>query len=529
MPRRLCRPRRAYTEECGQSGVSIHGSRQRYAYEAAALVVARMADRPDIGRYRREVPLGEWASPHGRHHALVALGLGHALGDNVAEARQAAVAPQPVCRVERRPDRAAAGVRAMAAAAGAVGGLTVEDAVAERHLRGCGARRCRQGGSLAAGIGMHALGRRDGLRRRCGWRGRCRRWSDLVGAVAAVGDAPDPAMHVVADVERAVRPDGETRRTEGCAARLLVLAGESVGEHDIGSGCLAVGQRLEDDVVSALRQGRAVPRAVKGDEGAAAIAGRKLGAEIDRERVGRPMAGKSRDGALALSAEADGLAAVSAIFRREHELLLILIVVAFRPTVVGARRELDELLRRQVRALLGGVEARPVLVELVSAVLRGKQAAGRVEGEAFAVAQARGVTFSRREDLAGLVGVVTPDPAARLLLDAGIDAARGGDAIFRLAGVGRRAEVDEQVALAVDDEGMHRVIAGERQAGHDDGRRRGGHPLARGESVSEDAAILLGVQRAVVECDAGAAGAARLRRLAEALDEVGVAVALGVL
>ena len=161
-------------------------------------------------------------------------------------------------------------------------------------------------------------------------------------------------------------------------------------------------------------------------------------------------------------------------------------------------------------------------------MLRGKQAAGRVEGETFAVAQARGITFGRREDLAGLVGVVTPDPAARLLLDAGIDAARGGDAIFRLAGVGRRAQVDEQVALAVDDEGMHRVIAGERQARHDDGRWCGGCPLARGESVSEDAAVLLGVQRAVVECDAGAAGAARLRRLAEALDEVGVAVALGV-
>src|SRR5258708_15347241 len=131
MPRRLCWPRRAYTEECGQSGVAIHGCRQRYGCEAAPLMVARMADRPDIGRHRREVLLGERASPHGRHHALVALGLGHALGDDVAEARQAAVAPQPVCRVERRPDRAAAGVRAMAAAAGALCGLPLASAVAE--------------------------------------------------------------------------------------------------------------------------------------------------------------------------------------------------------------------------------------------------------------------------------------------------------------------------------------------------------------------------------------------------------------
>src|SRR3979409_171182 len=49
------------------------------------------------------------------------------------------------------------------------------------------------------------------------------------------------------------------------------------------------------------------------------------------------------------------------------------------------------------------------------------------------------------------------------------------------------------------------------------GRGGGGLRLAGGEGVSEDAAVLLGVQRTVVESDAGAAGAARLRRLAEAL------------
>ena len=44
-------------------------------------------------------------------------------------------------------------------------------------------------------------------------------------------------------------------------------------------------------------------------------------------------------------------------------------VVAFRPAIVGAFFELDNFLSRKLRALLGGKEARPVLRELVAAML----------------------------------------------------------------------------------------------------------------------------------------------------------------
>ena len=62
-------------------------------------------------------------------------------------------------------------------------------------------------GGASAGVRMSPLGRR----RQSGFdrddRGR-RRGGDLVRAVSIVGDAPDPAMNVVGNVERAVRAFG---------------------------------------------------------------------------------------------------------------------------------------------------------------------------------------------------------------------------------------------------------------------------------------------------------------------------------
>src|SRR4029079_6253718 len=107
----------------------------------------------------------------------------------------------------------------------------------------------------------------------------------------------------------------------------------------------------------ALRQRRAIPRSVEGDEGAAAIARRKLVAEIDRERIGRPVTREIRDRSSPLRAEPDGLPAIAAIFRREHKLFLVLVVLASRPAIVGALADLDQLLGRKLRALLGRVEA----------------------------------------------------------------------------------------------------------------------------------------------------------------------------
>ncbi len=81
------------------------------------------------------------------------------------------------------------------------------------------------------------------------------------------------------------------------------------------------------------------------------------------------MGGEEGDGSLFLSANPDRLAAVAAIFRREHQLLLDIVEIALRPAKIVALLDLQELLGRQVRALILVVELWPVLVELVAALL----------------------------------------------------------------------------------------------------------------------------------------------------------------
>ena len=73
------------------------------------------------------------------------------------------------------------------------------------------------------------------------------------------------------------------------------------------------------------------------------------------------------------------------------------------------------------------------------------------------------------------------------------------------------------------------MVAGEGQARHDDLGRPGGrdHPCRQG--VAHDAIVHLRKQPAVVKRDARATGAAFLASLAEAHDDIGPAVAGGVL
>src|SRR2546425_7309865 len=82
----------------------------------------------------------------------------------------------------------------------------------------------------------------------------------------------------------------------GGLSRLLHGSREPVGEDLVASRGLPVRERDEHDVVAALREGCAVPRAVKGDERAAAVVSRKLGAVVEDERVRRPMRREHRDG-----------------------------------------------------------------------------------------------------------------------------------------------------------------------------------------------------------------------------------------
>src|SRR5687768_8917411 len=107
-------------------------------------------------------------------------------------------------------------------------------------------------------------------------------------------DAPDATLLRVDDVRRSVRMHRETYRPVSRIARIVVgdLSRESVGEHFVLSGRLAVLQRLEHDLVSCLRLRRAIPAAVKGDEGAVAILLRKALARIEHEVVRGPVRGE---------------------------------------------------------------------------------------------------------------------------------------------------------------------------------------------------------------------------------------------
>ncbi len=135
------------------------------------------------------------------------------------------------------------------------------------------------------------------------------------------------------------------------------------------------------------------------------------------------MAGKESDGRFFLSADADGLA-VAAIFWGENELLLKAVEIAFGPTEIGAFREFDHFFRRQLMALLRRIEMRPVLIELIAAVLRIEETPRCIEGKALAIAQTCRVTLRRREQLAGLVRIIAPDAATRFEFCAGLLAGR---------------------------------------------------------------------------------------------------------
>src|SRR5690349_518401 len=99
-------------------------------------------------------------------------------------------------------------------------------------------------------------------------------------------------------------------------ARLLVSACKSVRKDDEFARKLAVLERLEHDVVAALREGRAVPRSVKSDERAVAIGSRKLLGAVEHEIVRRPMRGEGGDGRLLFRAHPNRLAAVRSEERR---------------------------------------------------------------------------------------------------------------------------------------------------------------------------------------------------------------------
>ena len=100
------------------------------------------------------------------------------------------------------------------------------------------------------------------------------------------------------------------------------------------------------------------------------------------------MARKRNDRSILLRANADRVAAITGVLGGEHQLLLIPVEVAFGPPEVGARGEVHDFLGGELGALRQRIQLRPVLTELVAAMLRGKDLPRRIDRNADGVAQA---------------------------------------------------------------------------------------------------------------------------------------------
>src|SRR6476620_154919 len=206
---------------------------------------------------------------------------------------------------------------------------------------------------------------------------------------------------------------------------------------------------------------------MEGDESASLVSLRELRGLVDLEIVGRPMRWKRRDRRLELCAVIGLLAAVAAIFRRKHKLLLRWVEIASRPSVVAALLEHQHTFRGKLCTLLRGIEIGPILVQLIAAVFGDVQAPCGVKVKTLAVADAGRVPLLWREDLIRLVGVVAPDSGASLELGARVVAWRVRHAVLHLAGICSRSHRYKQIALRIDGEGVHGVVAVKRHAAED--------------------------------------------------------------
>jgi len=79
---------------------------------------------------------------------------------------------------------------------------------------------------------------------------------------------------------------------------------------------------------------------------------------VECKIVGSPVRREKRDRALLLRARPDRLAAVTTIFRSQHQLLLDPIEIALRPAVVGALLQSQQLFGGEIGALLRPVKFR---------------------------------------------------------------------------------------------------------------------------------------------------------------------------
>src|SRR5262249_11866709 len=120
---------------------------------------------------------------------------------------------------------------------------------------------------------------------------------------------------------------------------------EAIGEYLERAASLLTAQRLEHDVVPLLRFRESVPGTVERDERPVLVSRREQRTRVEHETVRCPVRGE--DGAwLVFPRAVSALLPVAAIFRREHEVVLVDRVVAVRPAEILALIHLQQLFRR---------------------------------------------------------------------------------------------------------------------------------------------------------------------------------------
>src|SRR5450755_615046 len=116
------------------------------------------------------------------------------------------------------------------------------------------------------------------------------------------------------------------------------------------------------------------------------------------------------------------LLAVTAIFRRQNQLLHEGVVVTLGPAIVAALLQKHQLFRWQRGFLIRLGDIRPIRMQLVSSVLGRKYPASRVDGEAFPIAYPRREALGWRKRLIRFGRVIAPDATTSLQFRARVDA-----------------------------------------------------------------------------------------------------------
>ena len=107
------------------------------------------------------------------------------------------------------------------------------------------------------------------------------------------------------------------------------------------------------------------------------------------------MGGKCGSRSELVGASTHSFAAVTSVLGREDELLPHRVVIAFRPAIVAARLQEQQLFGGQSSFLGGLVEIGPIRMQLVSSVLGDEYPAGGVDGKTFRIAYPRCVAGGR--------------------------------------------------------------------------------------------------------------------------------------